>query len=48
MPVFLPWLFTTYGNIDRDTIKEEDKKVLEIVYELQNLITEIFEPIQEL
>ena len=48
LSVFLPWLFTTYGDIDRDTIKEEKKKVLEVVYELQNPITDIFEPIQEL
>ena len=48
LSVFLPQLFTTYGNIDRDIIKEEEKKVPEIVYELQNPITNIFEPIQEL
>ena len=39
MSVFLPLLFTTYGNIDHDKIKEEEKKVLEIVYELKNPIT---------
>ena len=46
--VFITWLFTTYGDIDRETIKEEEKKVLDIAYDLQNPITDIFEPIQEL
>ena len=46
--VFLPWLFTMYRNIDCDTLKEEEKRVLEIVYKLQNPITDVFEPIQEL
>ena len=46
--VFLTWLFTTYGDIDYDTIKEEEKHVSEIVYDLRNPITDAFEPIQEL
>ena len=46
--VFLAWLFTKYGDIDHDTIKEEEKHVSEIVYNLRNPITDVFEPIQEL
>ena len=45
---FLSWLFDTYGDIDSDTIADEAKKVLEISYDLQNPITDVFEPIQEL
>ena len=26
LSVFLLWLFTMYGDIDRDTIKEEEKR----------------------
>ena len=45
---FLTWLFTNYGDIDHDTIKEEEKRVSAITYDLQNPITDIFNPIQEL
>ena len=45
---FLSWLFTTYGDIDSDTIAHEAQKILEFSYDLQNPITDIFEPIQEL
>ena len=45
---FLPWIFYTYGDIDSDTVAEEAKKVLELSYDLQNPITDVFEPIQEL
>ena len=48
LSVFLTWLFTNYGDIDHDTIKEEEKRVSEITYDLQSPITDIFEPIQEL
>ena len=48
IPVFFTWLFTTYRDIDHDTIKEEEKHVSKIVYNLRNLITDVFEPIQEL
>ena len=45
---FLTWLFTTYGDIDHDTIKEEEDHVSKIVYDLRNPITDVFEPMQEL
>ena len=45
---FLTWLLTNYGHIDSDIIAEEAKKVLEIYYDLQSSITDIFELIQEL
>ena len=48
LSVFLSWLFDTYGDIDSDTIAIEAKKVLELSYDLQNPITDVFEPIQEL
>ena len=48
LSTFLTWLFTTYGDIDREAIKTEEKKVLEITYDLQDPMTNIFEPIQEL
>ena len=41
-------MFDTNGDIDSDTIGEEAKKVLELSYDLQNPITDIFEPIQQL
>ena len=46
LSVFLSWLFTTYGDIDSDAIGDTAKKVLELSYDLQNPITDIFEPIQ--
>ena len=46
--VFITQLFTTYKDIDRDAISEEAEKVLEISYNLQDPMTNIFEPIQEL
>ena len=48
LSIFLQWLFTNYGDIDHDSIKEEEKRVSEIVYDLQKPITDIFDPIQEL
>ena len=45
---FLTWLFSTYGDIDHDSIKDEERRVSEILYDLQNPITTVFEPIQEL
>ena len=39
---FLTWLFTTYSDIDRDTMKEEEQKVLSISYNFQDLITDSF------
>jgi hypothetical protein len=48
LSVFLSWLFTSYGEIDRDAISEQQKKVLEIAYNMQDPMTKIFEPIQEL
>ena len=48
LSVFLTWLFSTYGKIDHETIKEEEKRVSSLVYELQNPITDVFEPVQEL
>ena len=34
LSVFMTWVFTTYGGIDCDIIKEEEVKVLEITYDL--------------
>ena len=48
LSVFLTWLFSNYGDIDHDIIKEEEQRVSEIVYNLQSPITDIFDPIQEL
>ena len=45
---FLTWLFANYGDVDIDIIAEKAKKVLEIYYDLQSSITDIFELIQEL
>ena len=45
---FLTRIFTNYGDIDNDIIAEEAKKVLDISYDLQSPIINIFEPIQEL
>ena len=44
----MTWSFTTYCDIDYNIIKEEEFKVLDIVYNLQKSITDVFEPIQEL
>lgn len=44
-------LFTTYGDIDHDALKEEEEeeeRVYEIIYYLYNPITDNFEPIHEL
>ena len=48
LSTFLIWLFTTYGDIDHEFIKEQGKCVSAIVYDLQNPITDIFEHTQEL
>ena len=48
MSVFITWLFTTYGDIDHDAISEEVDKVLEMSYNIQDPMTNIFEPIQDL
>ena len=37
-----------YEIIDHDAIKEEGNNILEITYNIQKTITNIFEPIQEL
>ena len=42
------WRFINYGEIDHDAIKEEENRVCEIIYDLCNSITDVFEPIQEL
>ena len=34
LSVFLQWLFTNYDDIDHTAIKEEEKHVSEIVYDL--------------
>ena len=46
--IFLSWLFTTYGDIDSDAIGDSAKEILELSYDLQNPITDIFDPIQQL
>lgn len=48
LSTFLTWLFTTYGDIDCETIKDEEKRVLNITYDLHNPITDVSEPIQDL
>lgn len=48
LSVFLTWLFSNYGDIDHDIIREKEKCVSEITYNLQSPITDIFDPIQEL
>ena len=48
LSIFLAQLFTSYGDIHCERTKEEEKKVLEILYDLQYPITNVLEPIKDL
>ena len=47
LSVFFSWIFTTYSNINSDTTGDTTTTVLELCYDLQNPITDIFKPIQK-
>ena len=48
LSVFMTQLFTIYGDINCDIIKEEVANFLDITYDLQQPVMDIFEPIQRL